>query len=116
MLKESFHIDGWFPDESPYVSVGEHLMAMSTLRDCLDESLNLKRDVVCLGLFNSHNELVGYVPKEQEKAVRAAMSGLLCVEVTQEYDEDFCYSPIVMATDEDGRSVNEPRKKRWWHR
>ena len=116
MLNESFHIDGWFSDESPDVTVGERLLAVSTLRDCLDENLNLKKDVACLGLFNRRNELVGYVPKEHEQSVRTAISEFLQVEVTQEYDEKYCYSPIVIATDDEGRSAKESKKKHWWQR
>ena len=67
MLKESFHIDGWFPDESPDVSVGEHLMAMSTLRDCLDENLSLKKTLFVLGFLIATMSLLVMFQKNKKR-------------------------------------------------
>ena len=117
VLVERFHIDGWFPDESPDVSIGERLVAGSALRDCIDAEMNFKKDAVSLGLFNNKNELVGYIPRSLEAEARQAITHFLTVEVVEEYDEDYCYSPVVLMTDEEGReSLKQPKKKRWWQK
>lgn len=100
MLDETFHLEFWFEDESPWLEEGEELDASACVRDRLDDNLNLYQDANAIGIFNMDGDLVGYPPDEVSEKIRAARRGGkgVYLEVASSYDESLYQPPLIRLT------------------